>query len=125
MEKPKTTLPFLRTQTQEPRPAATIAKELAIAAREDLELHVSPYLREDGTNKPQSGLQLLYQATVGVGKTDVLVSTAGRAILSGFRVAIRVPTVKLAREVLHRIQRHCPGAAGLWLGREQEDPDYV
>jgi len=125
MKKPETSVPFLRLQAQEPRPASTISEELAIAAREDLELHVFPYLREDGSQAPQSDLQLLYQATVGVGKTDVLVRVAGRAILSGLRVAIRVPTVKLAREIVQRIEQQYPGAAGLWLGREQNDPEYL
>ena len=124
MDQSDVNIPFLRTLSQMPRPASTIAREMRVAALEDLERYVFPHLREVGTPIPQKGVQLLYQATVGVGKTDVMVHVAGHAILSGLRVAIRVPTTKLAKEVLLRIEQHYPGAAGLWLGREKEDPNH-
>lgn len=67
--------------------------------------------------------QWAYVATVGTGKTFALTRAAAKAVKKGWRVAIRTPTTKHAYEVKAEIDKVSPGAAGIWLGREQENPN--
>lgn len=107
-----------------PASATTIAGELRHKVIADLECVVFPYIFERLSDGPRLELpQLLYQATVGVGKTGVIVEAVGKAIEKGLRVAIRVPTVSLGGEVAHRIEARFPQSCGVWLGRDQDDPN--
>jgi hypothetical protein len=98
--------------------AATLAGELAQKAVRDLELRVIPWVNKRDGNAPC----LAYNATVGVGKTGVIVETVAQGLWRGLRIAIRVPTVELASELYERLEAIVPGAVGLWRGREQSDP---
>lgn len=101
-----------------PVSATTLAGELAQKAVRDLKLRVIPWVKEREGDAPC----LAYEATVGVGKTGVIVETVAQGLVRGLRIAIRVPTVELGDELFQRLETIVPGAVGLWRGREQRDP---
>lgn len=98
--------------------ATTLAGELAQKAIRDLKLRVIPWVKERDGNAPC----LAYDATVGVGKTGVIVEMVAQGLERGLRIVIRVPTVELGDELFQRLEAIVPGAVGLWRGREQPDP---
>lgn len=101
-----------------PVSATTLAGELAQKAVRDLKLRVIPWVKEREGAAPC----LAYEATVGVGKTGVIVETVAQGLVRGLRIVIRVPTVELGGELFQRLEAIVPGAVGLWRGREQLDP---
>jgi len=85
---------------------------------------LKPYLQQDITRPRYQTPKLLYQATVGTGKTSQMVVLIRHALEHGLRILVRVPTTKLADDVARAINAEYLGAAAVWYGREQDDPAY-
>lgn len=84
--------------------------------------HEVKRLRKTGTS---SLIQWAYVATVGTGKTYALVRAACEAAGKDWRIAIRTSTTKNAWEIHAEIEKISPGISGVWLGREQENPEKL
>lgn len=65
----------------------------------------------------------LFNVSAGVGKTRVMTAAAVHAVKKGLRVVISVPTTRLGFDIQREIEKQLPGASGVWLGREQQDPN--
>lgn len=100
--------------------ADTVAKNLARQLRSDFFTRVLPSLSTRGSFYGTESY--LYQATVGVGKTSQMVELTGMIIDFNLRSLVRAPTTKLAEDIAHQINVKFPGKAGVWYGREQDDP---
>jgi hypothetical protein len=100
--------------------ANTVANNLARQLRTDFSTRVLPSL---STRESFYGTEsYLYQATVGVGKTSQMVELIGMIIDLDLRTLVRAPTTKLAEDIAHQINLKFPEKAGVWYGREQDDP---
>ena len=65
----------------------------------------------------------LFNVSAGVGKTRVMAAAAVHGVKKGLRVVISVPTTRLGFDIQREIEKQLPGASGVWLGREQQDPN--
>lgn len=109
--------------TQEILDVATASEEMLEDILYDIDTRLEfeiNRIREEGIS---SLLQWAYVATVGTGKTYALTRAASKAAQKGWRVAIRAPTTNHALEIKAEIDKICAGAAGIWLGREQRNPN--
>ena len=86
----------------------------------DIEDRLLPYVHNPLGNPPQ----LLYQVSVGVGKTQQATTAVIGMAAAGLRVLVRVPRIDLAEEWLQRLRQKLPDGVGIWRGREQPDPDH-
>lgn len=100
--------------------ADTVGKNLARQLRDDFNIRILPSLSPKGSFYGTESY--LYQATVGVGKTYQMVKLIGTILDYKLRTLVRAPTTKLAEEIAHQINVKFPGQAGVWYGREQDDP---
>ncbi len=103
-----------------PMSATTLAAELTRHVVDDLIKRVVPWTKVRHGPPPC----LAYSVTVGVGKTGAIVRLVECALEKKLRVAIRIPTLELGLELIARLEKVVPGAAGLWRGREQSDPSF-
>ena len=65
----------------------------------------------------------LFNVSAGVGKTRAMTAAAVHGVKKGLRVVISVPTTRLGFDIQREIEKQLPGASGVWLGREQQDPN--
>jgi hypothetical protein len=109
-----------------PRRAETIAGEMLHVVTNWIETQVLPYVELNAKPHPRPELppppKYLVNVSAGVGKTRVAVAAAIKAVECNMRVAISVPTTRLALDIHQQIEKHLPGISGAWLGREQHDP---
>ena len=109
-----------------PRRAETIAGEMLQVVTNWIETQVLPYVELNAKPHPRPDLppppKYLVNVSAGVGKTRVAVAAAKKAVECNMRVAISVPTTRLALDIHQQIEKHLPGISGVWLGREQQDP---
>ena len=86
----------------------------------DVESRLLPYVHNRRGNPPQ----LLYQVSVGVGKTRQATTAVIGMAATGLRILVRVPRIDLAEEWLQRLRKVLPqDGVGIWRGREQPDSD--
>jgi len=104
------------------RDVHSVSKRLKEQLQRDFHDILKPYLQQDFSRPRYQVPTLLYQATVGTGKTHQMVGIVGQALEHGLRPLIRVPTILLAEEVADNINKSYPNAAAVWYGREQDDP---
>ena len=83
---------------------------------------IKPYLQQDFSRPRLETPTLLYQATVGTGKTHQMVGLVGFALEHGLRIMVRAPTTMLAEDIACNINAEYPNAAAVWYGRERKDP---
>ena len=100
----------------------SVADALRVKLKEDFKTRVKPYLEQDVRYPKHSVPRLLYQATVGVGKTYQMVGLIGLALEHGMRVLVRAPTTNLAEDIATKVNAEYPRAAAVWYGREQPNP---
>ena len=109
-----------------PRRAETIACEMLQVVTNWIETQILPYVELNAKPHPRPDLppppKYLVNVSAGVGKTRVAVAAAQKAVECNMRVAISVPTTRLALDIHQQIEKHLPGISGVWLGREQQDP---
>ena len=109
-----------------PRRAETIAGEMLHVVTNWIETQILPYVELKAKPDPRPELppppKYLVNVSAGVGKTRVAVAAAIKAVECNMRVAISVPTTRLALDIHQQIEKHLPGISGVWLGREQQDP---
>ena len=96
--------------------------QLANKLKQDFEEIIKPYLQQDFSRPQYQTPTLLYQATVGTGKTFQMVSLIGQALEHGLRILVRAPTTKLAEDIASNINSEYPNAAEVWYGRERDNP---
>ena len=99
-----------------------VAQALIKKVKYDFTQRIKPYIKQDPRFPHLPAPRMLYQATVGVGKTEALIKVVLLALEHKMRIAVRTPTTDLAKAICDRIEAVCPGAAAVWLGREQADP---
>ena len=99
-----------------------VSNELLEFVIDDLNSDVTAEVNRIKTLGVTKLLQWAYVVTVGTGKTHALSAVACETVKKGWRVAIRTPTLKLAMELQEKINNHCPDAAGVWVGREKDNP---
>lgn len=118
MAKPISTAARTKMLPTSPMSAPTLAGELSRRVVDDLMNRVVPWTKVRRGPPPC----LAYAVTVGVGKTGAIVRLVERALEKKLRVAIRTPTLRLGLELIARLEKEVPGAAGLWRGRDRSDP---
>lgn len=112
-----------RTSTIETLEVDQASKDMLEGILYDIDNHLEVEINRIRDSQVSSLIQWAYVATVGTGKTYALTRAAGKAVEKGWRVAIRVPTTKHAHETKTEIDKISPGSTGIWLGREQENPN--
>lgn len=110
-----------------PQHADSIAGEMRRLALSLITTHVLPHVKRraaPASSEPTPDPpKWLFNVSAGVGKTRVIAAVAVEGVERGLRVVIAVPTTRLGFEIHREIERHLPGASGVWLGREQQDPN--
>ncbi len=101
------------------------ADQVGLALKDQIKLDVEsrllPYVHNRRGNPPQ----LLYQVSVGVGKTQQATTAVIGMAAAGLRVLVRVPRIDLAEEWLQNLSGTLRTGVGIWRGREQPDPDHA
>ena len=100
----------------------SVSHKLAQKLKEDFLEIIKPYLQQDFSRPQYQTPTLLYQATVGTGKTFQMVCLIGQALEHGMRTLVRAPTTKLAEDIASNINAEYPTAAAVWYGRERNNP---
>mgnify|MGYP001355150867 CR=1 FL=1 len=100
----------------------SVAHQLAQKLKQDFLEIIKPYLQQDFSRPQYQTPTLLYQATVGTGKTFQMVGLIGHALEHGLRILVRAPTTNLAKDIASNINAEYPKAAAVWYGRERENP---
>jgi len=100
----------------------SVSNQLAHKLKQDFLEIIKPYLQQDFSRPQYQTPTLLYQATVGTGKTFQMVGLIGQALEHGLRILVRAPTTKLAEDIASKINAEYPKAAAVWYGRERDNP---
>lgn len=100
----------------------SVSHQLAQKLKQDFLEIIKPYLQQDFSRPQYPTPTLLYQATVGTGKTFQMVGVIGHALEHGLRTLVRAPTTKLAEDIASNINAEYPKAAAVWYGRERDNP---
>ena len=100
----------------------SVSHQLAYKLKQDFQEIIKPYLQQDFSRPKYQTPTLLYQATVGTGKTYQMVGLIGQALEHGLRILVRAPTTKLAEDIAGNINSAYPKAAAVWYGRERDNP---
>ena len=107
--------------------ADSIAGEMHRIALGFIAQQVLPYVKRraaPSSSEPiPSPPKWLFNVSAGVGKTRVMAAAAVHGVKKGLRVVISVPTTRLGFDIQREIEKQLPGASGVWLGREQQDPN--
>lgn len=110
-----------------PKHADSIAGEMRRLALGLITTHVLPHVKRRAAPASSEPLpeppKWLFNVSAGVGKTRVMAAAAVEGVKKGLRVVVAVPTTRLGFEIHHEIEKHLPGASGVWLGREQQNPN--
>ena len=101
----------------------SVSKRLAEQLRRDFLNVIKPYLQQDFSRAQYQKPTLLYQATVGTGKTFQMVGLIGLALEYGLRILVRAPTIRLAEDISNNINREYANSAAVWYGRERDNPN--
>jgi hypothetical protein len=105
------------------RDVNSVSHQLAEKLKKDFQDIIKPYLQQDFARPQYQTPTLLYQATVGTGKTFEMVRLIGHALEYGLRILVRAPTTKLAEEIASNVNDEYPMAAAVWYGRERDNPN--
>lgn len=107
--------------------ADSIAGEMQRLAISFITTHALPHIKRRAAPASSEPIpdppRWLFNVSAGVGKTRAMAGAAVKAVKLGLRVVIAVPTTHLGFQIHQEIERHLPGASGVWLGREQQDPN--
>ena len=111
--------------------AQGVASRTADDAHRSLSEHVQhavrkeiiPALRKSQGKEGEGAPELLFSASVGVGKSSIVDETMPLLLAQGKRVLIVVPTIELAEECRVRLAHRYGDIAGVWRGIDQPDPD--
>ena len=100
-----------------PRRAETIAGEMLQVVTNWIETQILSYFELNAKLHPRPDLppppKYLVNVSAGVGKTRVAVAAAQKAVECNMRVAISVPTTRLALDIHQQIEKHLPGISGV------------
>jgi hypothetical protein len=101
----------------------SVSERLKETLKQDFLNIIKPYLQQDFSRPQYQTPKLLYQTTVGTGKTFQMVDFIGTALEHGLRVLVRAPTTNLAEDIARNINKKYRNAAAVWYGRERNNPE--
>ena len=126
-QKPASAAARARILLDAPQHAVTIAGEMRTHILSLIEQEMRSHIKLRAAPQPTPSLpkppKHLINVSAGVGKTRAAVAGVEVAVQHGMRVVFTVPTTSLGLDIHHEIEKLIPGASGVWLGRERQDPN--
>lgn len=106
-----------------PRTADDAHRSLSAHVQHAVRKEIIPALRKSRGKEGQGAPELLFSASVGVGKSSVIDENVPLLLAQGRRILIVVPTIELAEERCTSLSNLYGDIAGVWRGIDQPDPD--
>lgn len=106
-----------------PRTADDAQRSLSAHVQHAIREEILPAQRKSRGKEGQGAPELLFSASVGVGKSSVIDENVPLTLAQGKRDLIVVPTIELAEERCKSLSNLYGDIAGVWRGIDQPDPD--